>query len=108
MVRVRHNGVVFTADSCFSYDFHDALVVEFCALANCCPDTNRFAIAHSVQNDSIVVTIADTARHLCRCICTYVLHVEFSDLQEDSYQFVCRREDYSSQIVPYSQRVFRR
>jgi hypothetical protein len=33
------------SDSCFSYQFHDALIVDFCATANCCPDSNRFSLS---------------------------------------------------------------
>jgi hypothetical protein len=95
------------SDSCFSYQFHDALVLDFCASANCCPDSARFAIGNAISNDTIVVTYADTAGQLCRCNCVYVLHVEFHGLPKDSYQVVCRREDYSSQIVFYSERVVR-
>jgi hypothetical protein len=95
------------SDSCFSYQFHDALLVDFCASANCCPDSNRFSIKHRIGTDSIIVTIADTAAQLCFCICPYVLHVEFHDLPEDSYLFVCERRDYSSQILLYTQRVHR-
>ena len=94
-------------DSCFSYQFHDALIVDFCATANCCPDSNRFSFNQRISHDTIMVTIADTAAHLCRCICTYVLHMEFRDLPGDSYVFFCTREDYSSRIVFYSERVRR-
>ncbi|MGA9364887.1 MAG: hypothetical protein WBW16_11045 [Bacteroidota bacterium] len=95
------------SDSCFSYQFHDALVVDFCAGANCCPDSNRFSFRHRVSNDTIMVTIADTAAHLCRCICNYVLHMEFRDLPSDNYVFFCTRQDYSDRVVFYSERVQR-
>jgi hypothetical protein len=75
------------SDSCFSYQFHDALVVDFCASANCCPDSDRFSFRHRVSHDTIMVTIADTAAPLCRCICNYVFHMEFRDLPGDSYVF---------------------
>jgi hypothetical protein len=91
-----------SSDSCFTYQFHDALDVYFCASANCCPDSNRFLIEHEIRNDTILVTIADTAGHLCRCNCTYMLHAEFQNLPGDQYQFVCQREDYSSKLVLYS------
>jgi hypothetical protein len=94
-------------DSCFSYQFHDALIVDFCATANCCPDSNRFSFRHTVSHDTIMMTIADTARHLCNCTCTYALHTEFRDLPGDSYVFFCTREDYSSQLVFYRERVHR-
>ncbi len=96
-----------TPDSCFSYQFHDVLVVDFCATANCCPDINRFSSKHTIRNDTIAVTIADTAAPLCRCICTYNLHGEFSELPGNQYLFVVYRQDYSSRLVFYSERVFR-
>ena len=91
-----------STDSCFTYQFHDALDVYFCASANCCPDSNRFLIKHEIRNDTILVTIADTAANLCRCNCSYMLHAEFQNLPGDQYVFVCRREDYSSKFVLYS------
>jgi hypothetical protein len=96
------------SDSCLSYRFHDALLVDFCASGNCCPDSQRFMIHNEIHHDTIVVTIADTAAQLCRCNCRYVLHVEVEDLPLPSYLFVCRRQDYSSQFILYSERVFRR
>jgi hypothetical protein len=96
-----------SADSCFTYQFHDALDVYFCATANCCPDTNRFLIKHEIQSDTILVTIADTAAHLCRCNCSYMLHAEFLNLRGDQYVFVCQRNDYSNSIVLYSTTVRR-
>jgi hypothetical protein len=95
------------ADSCFAYVFNDVLDIYFCASANCCPDTNRFRMSYDIRRDSIVVTIADTAAHLCRCNCTYMLRAQFRDLPGDSYRFVCRREDYSSQLIFYSVIVHR-
>ena len=100
-------GTRGASDSCFSYQFRDALLIDFCATANCCPDSNRFSIEHRISNDSILVTIADTAAQLCRCICPYVLHVEFHDLPADSYMLVCERRDYSSNILLYAQPVSR-
>jgi len=96
-----------STDSCFTYQFHGALVVDFCASANCCPDSNRFLIRHETRNDTILVTIADTAANLCRCNCTYLLHAEFHSLPGDRYVFVCQREDYSSRLLLYSTYVHR-
>lgn len=94
-------------DSCFSYQFDDALLMDFCAVGNCCPDSNRFSIRHSISNDSIVVTIADTAAQLCNCICPYVLHAEFYNLPRNTYWFICQRWDYSSQALLYAVFVHR-
>lgn len=94
-------------DSCFTYQFHDVLIVDFCAAGNCCPDSNRFSIKDAISNDTITVVIADTAAHLCRCLCTYILHGEFFDLPFDNYLFLVKREDYSSQAILYSVNVRR-
>lgn len=102
-----HLGKRVLEDSCFSYEFHDALSVDFCATANCCPDSNRFSLSHRISGDSIIVTIADTAAQNCFCTCTYVLHVEFHVLAENSYLFVCERRDYSSHILLYAEPVNR-
>jgi hypothetical protein len=100
-------GKLASSDSCFSYQFHQALVVEFCMVANCCPDSNRFRLRSNVGNDTIFVSVSDTAPPLCNCLCPYVLHFEFYDLPRDSYTFFCTREDYSSRLVFYSARVNR-
>ena len=88
-------------DSCLTIQFQQSLLVDFCASGNCCPDSNRFSIRQDVRGDTIVVTIADTARALCRCTCNYFLHAEFADLPSDHYVFMVSREDYSSKAVLY-------
>lgn len=92
------HGVAKTAvgDSCFSYKFIQDLVVDFCVSANCCPDSNRFQFKHEIRNDTIAVAVADTAANLCRCVCNYVIHAEFSDLPRDRYIFYCK---YDNAIV---------
>lgn len=100
-----HKGA--SSDSCFSYQFHDVLLLDLCTSANCCPDSARFSIRNTISNDTIIVTLADTAGQLCNCVCVYKLHVEFHGLRNDSYQVVCKREDDSSRSVIYSERVIR-
>jgi len=100
-------GKSISGDSCFTYQYHDALILDFCASGNCCPDSNRFSFTHRVSQDTIVVTVSDTAAHLCRCICTYLLHVEIYNLDRDEYILLCARDDYSSQYIMYSQRIRR-
>ncbi len=78
-----------TADSCFAYQFEDDLKLEFCVIANCCPDTNRFKLASEVRQDTIAIAVADTAARLCRCICPYLIRAEFRDLPEDHYVVAC-------------------
>ena len=94
-------------DSCFSYSFHDILVADFCVSANCCPDSNRFSIMHTISNDTIAVTIADTAARLCRCICTHRVHAEFSSLVGDRLLFLVFLKDSSTTGLLYSIHVQR-
>lgn len=95
------------SDTCFDYQFGETLVFRFCASANCCPDSSRFAVKHRISSDTIYVTVSDTAAHLCRCFCSYRLVMAFEELEYDSYSIICTREDYSSQLVIYSKRVRR-
>ena len=53
-------------DSIFTYSFTDKLLVDFSVWANCCPDSNRFTVAYAMAADTIVISVADTARSLCR------------------------------------------
>jgi hypothetical protein len=88
-----------SVDTCFSYQFHDQLNVDFCVSANCCPDSNRFSIDHTIKADTITVTIADTAASLCRCMCRHWIHAEFYVLGSDDYTFVVNQRD-SLVLVP--------
>ena len=87
------NKIVPSVDSCFSYQFHDQLTVDFCIQGNCCPDSDRFSIDHAIKMDTITVTVADTAANLCRCLCRHWIHSEFSGLALDSYTFVVNQRD---------------
>jgi hypothetical protein len=89
-------------DSCFTYIFGDILTVDFCVTANCCPDTDRFQLDYSIKGTTIQVTVADTAENLCRCICPYLIHTEFSDLSKDSYHFLV---DYNDSLI-YDRQIF--
>ena len=77
-------------DSIFTYSFTDKLLVDFSVQANCCPDSNRFAVSYAMSADTILISVADTAGNLCRCICTYMIHTEFGGLQRDRYVVRCR------------------
>jgi len=72
--------------------------------ANCCPDSNRFSLSYGIRNDTITVVVVDTAAHLCRCICRYVIRGEFKDLPLDHYVFAC---NYDNKLV-YLEHVYRR
>lgn len=76
-------------DSCFTYSFDETLKIDFCVFGNCCPDSQRFTTNYTLSADTIFVEVADTAAHLCRCICNYTIRVELSGLQKDSYLFYC-------------------
>ncbi|UCD38292.1 MAG: hypothetical protein JSW54_02080 [Fidelibacterota bacterium] len=72
----------------FSYQFGDDLILDFFVSSNCCPDTNRFELFSSVDEDTIAITVVDTAQHLCHCTCPYRIHTEFIDLPLDEYTVV--------------------
>ena len=91
------------ADSCLTYTFGDILTVDFCVTANCCPDTDRFQLDYSIGAGSIHVTVLDTAKNLCRCICPYLIHTEFTELSEDSYHFIV---EYNESVL-YEKQVSR-
>jgi hypothetical protein len=77
-------------DSVFTYSFTDSLVIDFSVNANCCPDSNRFAVTESAGTDTLVISVADTAGNLCYCICTYMVHTSFENLPNDHYVVRCR------------------
>lgn len=83
-------------DSCFLYSFDDTLKVDFCVIANCCPDSQRFVADYNIKSDTIFVSVADTAAKLCRCVCNYTIHLDFNGLSEKQYVFYC---NYYDQIV---------
>jgi hypothetical protein len=88
-------------DSCFAYTFERDLDISWCVPANCCPDSQRFSLSSSVFNDTIMVTVSDTARKLCRCICSYDVHARYIDLPFDSYVVIVDYDDgiYYREIV---------
>lgn len=95
-------GKSAAGDSCFSYQFTEDLHVSFCLVANCCPDSNRFAFASGISRDTIVVSVRDTAGQLCRCLCSYTIRCEFAALLLDRYRFVCLYGDsvqYAVEVV---------
>ena len=88
--------------NCFLYFWDDTLKLEFCVLANCCPDTNRFDFNSVIEGNIISVTVIDTAAHLCYCICNYRLHLDFTGLSKEEYIFKCSYYDslvYSEKIA---------
>jgi len=92
------------SDSGFSYSFGQNLIVDFYVSANCCPDSNRFELFDRICNDTIYVTVIDTADHLCDCICNYQIHFEKCNLPLNSYLFYCK---YNDEVL-YAIRVFRK
>jgi hypothetical protein len=101
------NKALAFGDSCFSYQFQDLLVVDFCVSANCCPDSNRFSIDHMISADTITVTIADTAARLCRCMCRHWIHAAFYGLVSDNYTFVVYQRDSLALLPLYRVAIHR-
>lgn len=90
------NGGLFKTlynDTCFTYTFDEKLSIECCVNANCCPDHDRFDILQQIKNDTIFVTVADTAMGLCNCLCNYIIRLEWENLPENAYTFVCYAEE---------------
>lgn len=77
-------------DSVFTYSFVDTLLIDFSVIANCCPDSNRFDVSSTVASDTIVISVADTARALCLCVCPYMIEARFANLVADHYVVRCR------------------
>jgi hypothetical protein len=80
-------------DSSFEYTFWGTLFIDFSVLGNCCPDSNRFAVTQNIHADTIYISVEDTARGNCRCICNYHIYAEFIDLPEDHYVVFCTLKD---------------
>lgn len=78
-------GKSAVGEPCFNYQFDADLILDFCMSANCCPDSNRFALSQAIQDDSITITVQDTAANLCFCDCSYTIRAEFYDMPEDKY-----------------------
>lgn len=77
-------------DSLFVYKFnHDTLSLNFSAPGNCCPDSNRFEAYSFLKKDTIFIMVTDTAEYRCRCICTYYIHAEYTNLFNDHYVVRC-------------------
>ena len=88
------------SDSIITYSFSNDLILDFSANGNCCPDSNRFVINHEIRSDTILITVIDTARNLCRCTCLYMIHTEISSLPMDRYFVRCRLGNGQSFLDP--------
>ncbi len=77
------------ADSVFVWTFGNKLIIDFSFHANCCIDSSDFLVSQSISNDTITITMTDTAFSVCRCICTYMAHVEFTGLPNNHYVIQC-------------------
>jgi hypothetical protein len=83
------NSIATLIDSCFTCQFQDRLIIDFCVTGNCCPDSNRFQLSHQIIDDHITLTAIDTAANLCNCMCPYVIHAEIYGLPLDRYIVTC-------------------
>ena len=96
------------SDSCFVYSFSNVLTIDFCVIGNCCPDSNRFTSTYSLTNDEITIKIKDTAPNLCKCLCRYIIHAEFYDLDSGSYKVICIDGTNNGNKILYSKLVLRK
>ena len=88
------------SDSIFTYSFTQNLVLDFSATGNCCPDSNRFTVSQEVRGDTLLVTVVDTARNLCKCMCLYLIDVQWIDLPLNRYVVRCRLGNGQAFIDP--------
>jgi hypothetical protein len=95
------NGENILIDSSFVYSFTDSLVIDFSVPANCCPDSDRFDVIYNLLNeDTLVVSVADTAQNLCYCNCSYMIHAVFQELPDNHYVVRCRLNNYKGTHDP--------
>jgi hypothetical protein len=94
-----------TQETCFDYDFSKNLIVDFCVSGNCCPDKDRYKLASTVFQDTINITVRDTAKNLCKCNCNYVIHAEFTNLSRDSFIVKCVQEGDTFKNILYIEKV---
>lgn len=90
------------ADSSFKYTFDTYADISFSLLANCCPENNRFDQITLLNDNTITITVIDTAAQLCRCICNYELNIKVRELTENLYTFICLYGDsilYNEKII---------
>jgi hypothetical protein len=90
------------ADSCFSFKFEKTLALDFCLPGNCCPDSNRYYLSHRMSHDTLIVTAVDTARDMCRCYCSYLIHADIASVPLDRYQVFCFLADslmYQREVI---------
>jgi hypothetical protein len=93
-------GSISVIDSLFSYSFFQDLTLDFSVQGNCCPDSNRFEVNIEIRNDTILVSVNDTAKNLCRCNCLYMIHLRASDLAFDRYVVRCSLRNGYNDIDP--------
>ena len=93
------------ADSCFNYSFSQKLSLEFCVTGNCCPDSARFITNYEIAHDTIKIFVKDIEQNLCRCVCKYLIHAEFSYLNLSSMVVNCYQiADGKSQLL-YNRKI---
>ncbi len=93
--RCQHSAstAALAEDSCFTATFTKDLLIDLCLVANCCPDTNRFALNTLISSDTILIVAADTAASLCHCLCNYKVRAEFHNLPLSQYLVLCSYND---------------
>ncbi len=80
---------ITSKDSSFHYTFGDKLKVDFLVKANCCPENKSFFTDYKINNDTIFVTVVDTTKEHCYCLCNFNIHLEFEGLKKRKYLFYC-------------------
>ena len=76
-------------DSLFTYSFTDTLNINLGVWGNCGPDTNRFSTSYNITNDTIFITVQDTAINMYWCLCDYIVNIKLIGLPNDKYFISC-------------------
>ncbi len=95
-------------DSLFVYAFTNTLDAYFSTTAKCGADSTRYEIDYELHQDTIIVSVTDTSHANCRCICSYLINVQFIGLYRSHYVVRCRIGNRQGYVDPaYLQNVFR-
>jgi hypothetical protein len=72
-------------DSLFTYSFHQNLDMSFSIITDCCSDSSRFTVSYGFRDDTIIISIVNTAISVCNCICPRLIQAELTNLPGDHY-----------------------
>ncbi|MBK8945752.1 MAG: hypothetical protein IPM32_10865 [Ignavibacteriae bacterium] len=77
---------------------------------NCGPDSNRFETTYRISEDSIFISVQDTAIDMYYCNCDYIVNIILIGLPDDKYYVNCTFPEDSvvvGRILQYKEIVIR-